>query len=218
MAKLMIILLLHIFFFHSYILKTEAKCKPKNGCHLALASFYMNNEINNNVNLTRISELFNQNISEILKYNPNINLSNTNTNITNNLRVHVPFTCQCIHEHFLGHMFTYTMQHGDTYARIAHETYAGLTDEESMAKVNVGLDPNRISDGTIVNVVVNCSCGDAHVSKDYGLFLTYPVVAGEGLAEVAAVNDVPVDLVQKYNPGSDFSAGLVLFVPARGLS
>ncbi|XP_028755250.1 lysM domain receptor-like kinase 3 [Neltuma alba] len=204
MSSFFLLLLL----FQLCILRIEAKCRPKYGCELALASYYVEGE---NANLTRISGLFDQKIPDILKYNPN--LRNPNTTLPAQIRLRLPFTCRCLNEEFLGHTFSYTMQRGDTYTSIAHKTFAGLTDDHWVSRVNL-LQPNQIPTGTRVNVTVNCSCGDAHVSRDYGLFLTYPIRPGEGLSKVAAENGVPAELLQRYNPGSDFSAGLV-FVPAR---
>ncbi|MFS7967144.1 putative non-specific serine/threonine protein kinase [Helianthus anomalus] len=43
-------------------------------------------------------------------------------------------------------------------------------------------DRNPIpNDDATINVMVNCSCGNSSVSKDYGLFLTYPLRVGETL-------------------------------------
>ncbi|KAI9123564.1 hypothetical protein K1719_004864 [Acacia pycnantha] len=194
------------------IFKIKAECRPKHGCDLALASYSIIN--GENTTLTRISQLFNQNIPDILKFNPNFtNPNNTTTTLPTQIRLRVPFTCRCLNQDFLAHTFSYTMQHGDTYKSIAHQTFAGLTDEQWVSRFNL-LDPNRIPSGTRVNVTVNCSCGDAHVSPDYGLFLTYPILPGEGLAEVAAENGVPAELLQRYNPESDFSGGHLVFVPA----
>jgi chitin elicitor receptor kinase 1 len=77
--------------------------------------------------------------------------------------------------------------------------------------------PNRIPVYVPINVTVNCSCGDRHVSKDYGLFMTYPLRPGENLSYVAAESGVPAALLELYNPGSNFSAGTgLVYLPARG--
>jgi chitin elicitor receptor kinase 1 len=85
-----------------------------------------------------------------------------------------------------------------------------------MTRVNK-YKPTDIPDSGKVNVTVNCSCGDKHVSKKFGLFLTYPLRKGENLSGIAVENGVPVEVLQRYNPGSDFSAGHgLVFVPAKG--
>ena len=98
----------------------------------------------------------------------------------------------------------------------APHLFANLTTEDWLRRVNTFL-PTRIPSGVDINVTVNCSCGDARVSKRYGLFATYPLRPGENLSSLAAAAGVPAGLLEKYNPGADFSmmSGIV-FVPAKG--
>lgn len=85
-----------------------------------------------------------------------------------------------------------------------------------MHRVNV-YDTTRIPDDAPINVTVNCSCGDKRVSKDYGLFVTYPLRPGENLSSLAAESGVAADLLERYNLGSDFNAGTgLVYVPAKG--
>lgn len=163
-------------------------------------------------NLTYIGGLFSQQIPEILKYNPNI----TNPDVINTGdRINVPFSCDCLNGDFLGHTFSYITQDDDTYDRIAQKRFANLTTEDWVQRVNT-YEPTRIPSYVSINVTVNCSCGDKHVSKDYGLFTTYPLRQGENLSYVAAESGVPAELLQMYNPVSNFSAGTgLVYVPAR---
>ncbi|KAB1201538.1 Chitin elicitor receptor kinase 1 [Morella rubra] len=195
--------------FHYLLLflpKARAKCRT--GCPLAIASYY----VWQGSSLTHISNIFSQQIPEILKYNPNI----TNINfIRFGTRINVPFSCDCLNGDFLGHTFSYVTQFGDTYDSIAQTTFSNLTTEVWVQRVNA-YAPTRIPDYVSINVTVNCSCGDRHVSKDYGLFATYPLRHGEDLSSVAAEAGVPAQLLEKYNPGSNFSAGVgLVFVPAK---
>ncbi|KAF5944207.1 hypothetical protein HYC85_018284 [Camellia sinensis] len=131
-------------------------------------------------------------------------------------RIHVPFSCECMNGDFLGHTFTYITQTDDTYDKIARVAFANLTNIYWLQRVNK-YDPTRIPDFVPINVTVNCSCGDQHVSKDYGLFATYPLRPGQNLSSVAAESGVSPELLQSYNPGSDFGAGYgLVFVPAKG--
>ncbi|KAK4486833.1 hypothetical protein RD792_006575 [Penstemon davidsonii] len=185
----------------------EAKCIR--GCNLALASYY----VLEGTNLTYISQIFNQKIPEILQYNPHV-LSPDN--IQSGTRINVPFTCQCLNGDFLGHTFEYTTQKGDTYSKIARLAYANLTTDYWIQRVNI-YDPTQVPDFSMINVTVNCSCGDRHVSRDYGLFLTYPLQAGENLQSMVNGSGISTDLVLGFNPGFNFSAGSgILFLPARG--
>ncbi|KAJ0018558.1 hypothetical protein Pint_09818 [Pistacia integerrima] len=190
------------------VLEAQAKCKT--GCRLALASYY----VWEGSNLTYISTIFGKQISEILQYNPQVPNQDS---IPAGERINVPFSCDCLNGDFLGHTFTYETVFGDTYDKVASLPFANLTTEDWVHRVNI-YETTRIPDRVLINVTVNCSCGDRSVSKDYGLFTTYPLRPGENLSFIAAAAPgVPTELLQRYNPGIDFSdeTGLV-FLPARG--
>lgn len=106
-------------------------------------------------------------------------------------------------------------QFGDTYDTVADTAYANLTTADWVERVNV-YDSFHVPDDSPINVTVNCSCGDKLVSKDYGLFATYPLRPGESLASVAAAAGVPPEILRRYNPDVDFSSGSgLVFVPAK---
>lgn len=70
----------------------------------------------------------------------------------------------------------------------------------------------------MINVTVNCSCGDAGVSEEYGLFDTYPLRDGESLQSVATRFGLAgkEELLQRFNPGVNFSTGKgIVFVPVK---
>lgn len=55
------------------------------------------------------------------------------------------------------------------------------------------------------------------MSKDYGLFVTYPLREGETLESVAAENNLTADVVRSYNPSANFSSGSgLVFIPGKG--
>lgn len=197
------------FGFHFLVLlcsKANAKCSR--GCDLALASYY----VWDGSNLTYIRKIFGREISEILTYNPQIENQDS---IDTGSRINVPFRCDCLNGDFLGHTFEYTTQFGDTYDRIAERAFSNLTTEDWVHRVNE-YPPTRIPDDVQINVTVNCSCGNRRVSMKYGLFATYPLRDGENLSTVAAAAGVTDDLVRRYNPAADFSAGTgLVFVPAK---
>ncbi|MCD9639047.1 hypothetical protein HAX54_023327 [Datura stramonium] len=67
-----------------------------------------------------------------------------------------------------------------------------------------------------LNVTVKCSCGNKDVSKDYGLFITYPMRPGENLSSIALATNTSSRLIQMYNPMVNFSAGSgLLYIPGR---
>ncbi|MCD7472899.1 hypothetical protein HAX54_014316 [Datura stramonium] len=175
---------------------------------MAIASYH----IWPGANLTYISHIFNQTIPDILKYNPEIRNQDS---ITSDTRINVPFSCDCLNGDFLGHTFVYKTVFGDTYRKVATGAFANLTTEYWLKRVN-NYDPTNIPDYAMINVTVNCSCGDGEVSDDFGLFATYPLRRGENLSTVAVASGVPAELLEKFNPGLDFGSGSgIVFVPAR---
>ncbi|XP_039034499.1 lysM domain receptor-like kinase 3 [Hibiscus syriacus] len=202
----MIILLVFLVLVHCLFVQVEASCKT--GCSLAFASYY----VWQGSNLSYISTIFNEQIPEILLYNPHV--SNPDE-IDTGTRIYVPFSCDCLNGDFLGHTFGYFTQFGDTYDKIASNAFANLTTEDWVRRVNV-YDDTRIPDHVTINVTVNCSCGDRRVSRDYGLFSTYPIRPGEDLSVIAAEVNVSAELIRSYNPGFDFTDGSgLVFVPAK---
>ncbi|XP_078434203.1 chitin elicitor receptor kinase 1 [Wolffia australiana] len=191
----------------------DARCR---GCDLALASYY----VAAGQNLTEIAALFgiqfNEIDSSIIAYNRGITSKDS---IHANSRIDVPFQCNCIDGEFLGHSFRYTTKLGDTYARIAADVYHDLTTVEILSRTNA-YDVTGIPSGADINATVKCFCGDAGISRDYGLFVTYPLRRGDTLESVAAdVGFSDHKLLQRYNPNVDFdSGGGLVFVPRNGLS
>lgn len=190
--------------------RVEAGAECSKGCDLALASYYLWK----GANLTFISKVFDTTIKDILSFNPQI----TNKDIIlAGTRINVPFSCNCIQNKFLGHSFSYKVKSGNTYKRIAELIYANLTTLDWLKSSNA-YDENHTPDvSSSVNVIVNCSCGSKSVSKDYGLFLTYPLRPGENLSSIANEFELSSELLQSYNPTLDFISGSGLaFVPVKG--
>ncbi|KAA8515541.1 hypothetical protein F0562_018848 [Nyssa sinensis] len=175
----------------------------------ALASYYVSSESN----LTFISQILSSSISEILSYNREI----TNPDyIVTGSRVNVPFSCSCVHGEFMGHQFVYNISSGDYCQLVAQTYYANLTTIEMLQRFNT-YDTNNIPgvNGQL-NVTIICSCGNSHVSKDYGLFITYPLRPNENLSTVSNQSGVPEQLLLDYNPNSNFSSGSgLVFIPGR---
>ncbi|KAL6992829.1 LysM domain receptor-like kinase 3 [Sarracenia purpurea var. burkii] len=183
----------------------DSKCSEQ--CN-ALASYY----VWEGSNLTFISEMLSSSIPEIQSYNPQITDPD---NIEIGTRVNVPFSCGCVRENFLGHVFVYAIHSGDYYQLIAEEYYANLTTVELLQSFN-SYDTYLVPDNGLLNVTVNCSCGNSQVSKDYGLFITYPLRPGENLSSVAGEFNISEQLLQDYNPNSNFGGGSgLVFIPGK---
>ncbi|KAM0051887.1 putative protein kinase RLK-Pelle-LysM family [Helianthus debilis subsp. tardiflorus] len=187
--------------------RVESSCKDK--C-VALASYTMWDKSN----ITFVSQIFSTAIPEILSYNPQI----TNADIVSaGARINVPFSCGCNDQDFLNHGFVYSVGSEDTYSVIAETYFSGLTNGDMLRRFN-SYDELNLKSGSQVNVVVNCSCGNSRVSKDYGLFITYPIRRGENLSTIANDTMISESLLRGYNPGSNFLNKDLVFIPGRGLS
>ncbi|KAH9793350.1 Chitin elicitor receptor kinase 1 [Citrus sinensis] len=192
----------------------ESKCTK--GCDTALASYYV--WIGSNLTFiaqTLRSSLVDPNdveLTTILSYNKQ--LSNKDSLLADT-RINVPFPCDCINGEFLGHTFQFSINSGDTYEKVATRYYSNLTDAASLQRIN-NYPPTRIPDRGTLNVTVNCSCGDADVSKQYRLFVTYPLRPGDSLQSIARNVGLSESLLQNYNPGVNFTRGSgLVFIPGR---
>ncbi|KAI8573877.1 hypothetical protein RHMOL_Rhmol01G0309600 [Rhododendron molle] len=186
---------------------TPAESQCSKGCDLALGSYY----VQPSSNLSFISDVTNEFITDILDQN---HISSADI-LAVGTRVVVSFPCDCLDAGFLAHVFKYAVRSGDTYSTIASTYYANLTTADFLELSN-SYPASNIPDNGVVNVTVNCSCGNAAVSKEYGLFVTYPLREGETLESVAADANLPADLLRRYNLGADFSAGSgLVYIPGR---
>ncbi|KAH0772089.1 hypothetical protein KY290_016070 [Solanum tuberosum] len=121
----------------------------------------------------------------------------------------------CVDGKFMGHQFDVQVKTSTTYPRIARLYCSNLTTVEKLQESN-SYDPNNVPVNAIVKVTVNCSCGNSHVSKDYGLFITYPLRPGENLVTVANDFNLPQKLLEDYNPEANFSRGSgLVFIPGK---
>jgi chitin elicitor receptor kinase 1 len=191
----------------------ESKCRK--GCDLALASYYVWQD----ANLTFIAEVMQSSILKssdfdtILRYNPQLPSKDSLSSL---IRINIPFPCDCIEGQFLGHFFNFNVRSQNTYTVVADTYYAKLTTIPSLMYFNNYSEFN-IPDNGKLNVSVNCSCGDSSVSKDYGLFMTYPLQPNDTLNSIANQTNVTQELLQRYNVGFNFSRGTgVVYIPTEG--
>ncbi|CAI0550923.1 unnamed protein product [Linum tenue] len=202
----------------SFLSSSLVNSQCSRGCGLALASYY----VWEGTNLTYILQLMNSNIlrdsdfDTLLSYNRQIPNKDS---VQQDTRINVPFPCECINGQLLGHVFLYPTVTGDTYDLIAGRNYANLTTVDWLRRFN-SYPLNNIPDrNAVVNVTVNCSCGDSSISRGYGLFVTYPLRQGDNLESIARGSNVSAELLQQYNAGVDFSSGRgLVYVPGRGIS
>ncbi|GAB2256809.1 hypothetical protein Droror1_Dr00022868 [Drosera rotundifolia] len=207
-----LLLLLLLLLLLSLLCYADSKCSS--GCDLALASY----TAWSGANLTFITSVFDNNptTNSIRSYNTQLTSPDS---IVAGTRYNVPFSCSCIDRSFLATTFTYTTIQGDTYTTIADTYYANLTTVEWIEARN-SYAANDVPIGAAVNVTVNCSCGDARVSREYGVFITYPLAEGDTLESVAKYANVSdASLLQEYNRGVNFSAGSgLVYIPTKDAS
>lgn len=212
-------LALGFFLLLSHFYYTECKCSRT--CDLALASYY----VSSGDTLSVIAQKFKSNVlqSEDTIVNYNRDKTNNKDFIDAFVRINIPFPCDCIRDEslgleFLGYKFQYNVESQDTYTTVANKTYSNLTTVSWLEQFN-SYPATNIPDTGVLNVTVNCSCGDSSVSNDYGLFITYPLRPGDTLESIARESNISADLLQRYNVGADFSAGTgLVYVPGKGTS
>ncbi|XP_071903528.1 cysteine-rich receptor-like protein kinase 15 isoform X2 [Coffea arabica] len=182
------------------------------GCDLAQGSYYTWA----GENLTYIASLFNIPTASITDSNrANISIVPGRDILLAGIRINIPFNCDCFDNNFLARVFSYnvTSSTQTTFDTIAKVSYSNLTSAAWLKRFNSypgnGVSVPHIG---VLNVPVNCSCG-GEVSNGYRYFVTWPVQDGETLESVAAANNLTADLVKRYNPTANFTAGNLLYIP-----
>ncbi|KAH7522764.1 hypothetical protein FEM48_Zijuj07G0173000 [Ziziphus jujuba var. spinosa] len=174
------------------------KSQCSKGCGLALASYYVWPESN----FSFIGQVLGTDPDTIVSFNKD--KVSDKDRVPSFIRVNVPFSCDCIRGEFLGHEFLYNISSGNTYELIAKTYYANLTTIDALTQFN-SYNPNNIPDNGQINVTVNCSCGDSAISKEYGLFITYPIREEDSLESIAANESIDPQLLQRYNEDANGS-------------
>lgn len=168
-----------------------AVCVPATGCDTAYA-FY---RVQVTEDLTSIGSKFGTTQEKIHEVNPGIG-GDVNFILTGQ-PLFIPFKCDCINDQ-LHQKFPYLVSKADSLSNITSNIYENLSQPNWVAS----LPSNSIVPaGTYLYIPVNCSCGNPTASPDYGLFLTYPVVAGTGsnISGIAKDFNTSTELLKKFN-------------------
>lgn len=197
-----------LLFLFSVLLGADSKC-PRT-CDVALGSYF----VWEGSTLSLISQMFRLPSPDIIVSYNRDKIPNKDS-VNSGIRINVPFSCDCISDTFLGHTFQYQINSGDTYSEIATKFYSNLTTVDMLQKFN-NFDVLNLPPNGILNVVVNCSCGNPDVSKTYGLFVTYPIRSDDSWDKLQTDTNVSLSLLQQYNQGVNFSPGNLIFIPGRG--
>ncbi|KAL9236177.1 hypothetical protein vseg_010878 [Gypsophila vaccaria] len=189
----------------------ESKCKSE--CNLGLASYYVQQGQTLQI-ISSYFDSFNRSFeNDIMNYNHD-EITNIDA-IESGIRIDVPFSCGCVNDSFLGHVFSYVVQKGDTYNNVSQFNYTNLTTSSLIEEFN-GFDSEEVPVGAIINVPVSCYCGNGSVSKEYGLFVTYPLRVEDSLKTISERFGLNESLLQAYNPGANFSAGHgIVYIPGK---
>ncbi|KAA0040224.1 chitin elicitor receptor kinase 1 [Cucumis melo var. makuwa] len=194
----------------SVLLGADTKC-PRT-CDVALGSYF----VWEGANLSFVSQMFLLSSPDIIVSYNRGRVPNRDS-VNSGIRINVPFSCDCIGDSFLGHTFQYQIKRGDTYDEIATKFYSGLTTVDMLQRFNT-FNPLNLQENQILNVVVNCSCGDPDISRTYGLFVTYPIRSNDSWDKLRADTNVSLSLLQQYNQGVNFTPGNLVFIPGRDQS
>eukprot|EP00250_Pteridium_aquilinum_P007953 c17552_g1_i1 orf=743-2665(-) len=188
----------------------HADCMPPGGCNVALAYYTLN--LTTDGNISNVANRFQANENDILWYSH----LNSTTLLETGQTLRIPFVCGCGGTS-LGHNFSYTVVSTDTATIIATQRYEFLTTVSAMTEVNKN-DLNSIYPQDIVEVPVNCFCGDPTVNSSYGLFLTYVSGENDNAAALSQKFNISTDLLQSFNPNVNLNllqqSVSVVFVPA----
>ncbi|KAH7446136.1 hypothetical protein KP509_01G040800 [Ceratopteris richardii] len=152
------------------------------------------------------------NYTELQKFNNITNVMEMNPGTL----LYVPFTCDC---HTSGttfsHSFSYSVSEGDQIQTIASMKYSNLTTAEAIQSASP--NANSLLPGTVLQIPVNCSCGDSSVSKHYGMFGTYTAQPGDTLSSLSKKFDIQQEFIRQYNPTVSFDTlqpfTSILFIP-----
>ncbi|XP_038888041.1 lysM domain receptor-like kinase 3 [Benincasa hispida] len=194
----------------SVLLGADSKC-PRT-CGVALGSYF----VWEGSTLSIISQMFHLSSPDIIVSYNSGRIPNKDS-VNSGIRINLPFSCDCISDTFLGHTFQYQIKRGDTYNEIATKFYSNLTTVDMLQRFN-NFNVLQLPENGILNVVVNCSCGNPDVSKTYGLFVTYPIRSDDSWDKLATDTNVSSSLLQKYNQDVNFSPGNLIFIPGRDQS
>lgn len=189
----------------------QATCVPPGGCSVALAYYTFNSATE--ASLSNVASRFQASENDIRRYS---GLDNSSA-IRSGKALHIPFACQC-EEDNLWHNFSYTVASGDTAINISTMKYGFLTNLPQMQAVNTR-DLNSIYAFNILNIPVNCSCGDPAINSSYGLFLTYIAQENDTAESLSRKFNVTADLLQRYNQDVNLNqlqeSVSMLFVPSQ---
>ncbi|KAK9734341.1 hypothetical protein RND81_04G132800 [Saponaria officinalis] len=189
----------------------QSKCDFE--CNLGLASYYVQPGQTLDVIASYFNNFSSSFLKDIVTYNHD-EIPNKD-DIRAGIRINVPFSCGCLNDSYLGHVFDYVIKNGDNYSFVAQFDYSNLTTSGLIQEVN-SYDPDNLPIGAIVNVPVNCSCGNNRVSTEYGLFITYPLRVEDSLSSISKHFGLNESLLQGYNPGANFSAGQgIVYIPGK---
>ncbi|MCO5568171.1 hypothetical protein L7F22_021867, partial [Adiantum nelumboides] len=146
----------------------------------------------------------------------NLNNISDPDNIEPGQLLRIPFTCDCRgNDTIRYHSFSYSVRAGDLGETIATMKFSNLTTVDAIDKANVNAD--GMLAGTVLQVPINCSCGDPAVSKDYGMFGTYAAQPNDTLSSLSHKFGISQELLRNYNPAVSFDPlqpfTSILFIP-----
>ncbi|KAI5080807.1 hypothetical protein GOP47_0003990 [Adiantum capillus-veneris] len=151
----------------------------------------------------------------------NLNDISDPDNILPGQLLRIPFSCNCVGSGTtLFHAFSYSVVSGDQDDTVAMMKFSNLTTAGAIDSTNGGAE--SILPGMVLQVPINCSCGDPTVSEDYGMFGTYSAQPNDSLSSLSRQFNISEELLRKYNPAVSFDPLQpfisILFIPMKNSS
>ncbi|MCO5614427.1 hypothetical protein L7F22_068709 [Adiantum nelumboides] len=130
------------------------------------------------------TKLFNTTSSEIASAS---SLSNPSISLSTGQGLYIPMTCTC-YGNYSSRNVTYTIQAGDTFAKLANNTYEGLTTCQAIQDANPQLVVTNLQINQQTIMPIRCACPSAQ-QKLMGItsLVTYPVADEDDIKSVVSM-------------------------------
>lgn len=111
-------------------------------------------------------------------------LSSPNASVSIGQGLYIPLTCTCYGNHSSQNV-SYTILPGDTFYKLANQTYEGLTTCQAIQDENPTLIVTNLQIGQVVTMPIRCACpSTAQKNRGITSLVTYPVADGDDINSV----------------------------------
>jgi hypothetical protein len=173
----------------------------------------------NYADLTSIAALFNLNPTDLTGLNKGVAVNQT---LNSGYPILVPLTCICFNQTSYANL-THQIVSGDTFYLVNLQNFESLSTTQAVINANPTLDYLNLTIGTYMVVPVRCACPSlAQINSAVKSLVTYPVVAGDAVPQIAASFGVPMLSVISANElvgaNSQIDVQTTLLIPINSSS